>query len=139
MAFVLDASVAACWALSDEDHPAAEVAFRRIRHTEAITPTLWWFEIRNILIVSERRKRITQSESSDFLREISQLPIRVDHDVDEADVMRLARSHRLSIYDAAYLELARRNRAPLATLDADLARAAKAEAVTLIEDTRDQA
>ena len=52
--FVLDASVAACWAFDDEDHPVAALARERIRTDEARVPSLWWFEVRNTLIVNER-------------------------------------------------------------------------------------
>ena len=60
MPFVLDASVAACWAFDDEDHPVAAVALERIRADEAIAPSLWWFEVRNTLIVNERRGRLSE-------------------------------------------------------------------------------
>jgi predicted nucleic acid-binding protein len=129
MAFVLDASVAACWAFQDEDHPDASLAFLRIRTEEAVVPSLWWFEVRNILIVNERRRRIAESDTAAFLLCLSRLRIRVDRVPDEGAVLRLARAHRLSVYDAAYLELAQREGLPLATLDADLRTAAAGEGV----------
>jgi predicted nucleic acid-binding protein len=98
-------------------------------------PSLWWFEIRNILVINERRKRITLSDTSAFLRDLSMLSIRIDRYPEEASVLRLARSYRLSVYDASYLELAQRERTPLATLDSDLARAARSENVPLVGDT----
>jgi len=63
MAFVLDASITACWAFDDEDHPDAGLAFDRMRAEEAAVPSLWWFEVRNILIliVNERRRRVAFS------------------------------------------------------------------------------
>ena len=135
MAFVLDASVTACWALEDEADPQADLAYRRIRTEEAVVPSLWWFEVRNILVVNERRKRITQSVTTTFLREVTRLPIRVDRIPVEAEVLRLARVHRLSVYDAAYLELARREGLPLATLDRDLAGAARTESVPILGES----
>ena len=66
MAFVLDASVTACWAFDDEDHPPARLAFQRIRTEEAVVPSLWWFEVRNILIVNERRRRIAEAATATF-------------------------------------------------------------------------
>ncbi len=135
MAFVLDASVAACWAFEDEDHPQADLALRRVRTEEAVVPSLWWFEVRNILVVNERRKRITESGTASFLRDLTRIPIRVDRVPVEAEVLRLARAHRLSVYDAAYLELARREGLPLATLDRDLAVAARAESVPLLGES----
>jgi predicted nucleic acid-binding protein len=132
MAFVLDASITACWAFQDEDHPDASLAFLQIRTQEGVVPSLWWFEVRNILIVNERRRRIAESGTASFLLNLSRLRIRVDRVPDEGAVLRLARTHRLSVYDAAYLELAQREGLPLATLDADLRRGATGEGVPLV-------
>ena len=139
MAFVLDASVTACWAFEDEDHPAAALAFDRIRAEEAVVPCLWWFEVRNILVASERRQRIAESDTAAFLLNLSRLRLRVARLPDEDAILRLARTHRLSVYDAAYLELAQREGLPLATLDADLRKAAAAERVALLARTRSRA
>lgn len=135
MPFVLDTSIPACWAFQDEQDPRADAAFTRIRAEEAVVPSLWWFEIRNILVVNERRKRITESDTGVFLRDLAGLRIRVDRDPQENVVLRLARTHRLSVYDASYLELALREAIPLATLDAQLAAAAGAEGTELIGTT----
>ena len=132
MALVLDASVTACWAFNDEDHPDARLALDRMRAEEAVVPGLWWFEVRNILIVNERRRRITEPDTASFLRNLSLLRIRVDLSPDENAVLHLARAHRLSVYDAAYLELAQRLGLPLATLDAALRLAAAPAGVTLV-------
>jgi predicted nucleic acid-binding protein len=99
---------------------------------EAVVPGLWWFEIRNILVVNERRKRITESDTGIFLRDLAGLRVRVDREPEESVVMRLARTHGLSVYDASYLELAIREAIPLATLDAQLSTAARAEGSVLI-------
>jgi predicted nucleic acid-binding protein len=131
MAFVLDASITACWAFQDEDHPDARLAFHQMRSQEGVVPCLWWFEVRNILVVNERRRRIAESDTAAFLLNLSQLRIRIDRAPDESAVLRLARTHRLSVYDAAYLELAQREGLPLATLDADLKKAATGEGVVL--------
>jgi predicted nucleic acid-binding protein len=127
MVFVLDTSVAAAWAFADEDHPVAHAALDRLRTEEAVAPALMWFELRNVLIVNERRGRLTEAKTAAFLRAIARLPIATDRDPVEDDVLALARRHRLSVYDAATLELARRLAAPLVTLDAALAKAAVAE------------
>jgi predicted nucleic acid-binding protein len=132
MAFVLDASITACWAFEDEDHPEASLAFVQIRTEEAVVPSLWWFEVRNILVVNERRRRIAESDTAAFLANLSKLRIRIDRTPDEGAVLRLARTHRLSVYDAAYLELAQREGLPLATLDADLKKAAAGEGVAIV-------
>ena len=87
--------------------------------------------VRNILVVNERRRRIAESDAAAFLLNLSRLRIRIDRLPDEGAVLRLARTRRLSVYDAAYLELAQREGLPLATLDADLKTAAAAEGVVL--------
>jgi predicted nucleic acid-binding protein len=127
---VIDASITACWAFSDELDAAAAKA--RLAVDSAVAPSLWWFEIRNTLIVNERRKRLQEDVCAAFLRLLAAMPIVIDRTPHEADVLELARRHRLTVYDAAYLELARRRREPLATLDRKLADAALAESVPLI-------
>src|SRR3979409_2041700 len=124
MPFVLDASIVACWALEDENDRFAELTLERIRTDEARVPTLWWFEIRNILIVNERRKRLTDTGTAAFLRELGQMRVTIDRSPREPDILSLAREHRLSVYDASYLELAQREHLPLAPLDRQLRAAA---------------
>lgn len=132
MPFVLDASIATSWALSDEDEPAATAALIRAEHDSCIVPALWWFEIRNAMIMAERRKRLTSADTSRILRDFADLRITEDFSPDEAALLRLARAHKLTAYDAAYLELARRQSIPLATLDQALMRAARAEKISVI-------
>lgn len=129
MQFVLDASVAITWAMRDEEHPLADRAFLEIQSGSALVPAIWWYEIRNVLILNERRGRISPSDSSQFIADLEHLEIGVDFPQDSAACIDLARKHLLSIYDTAYLELAIRTRLPLATLDAPLAAAATAEGV----------
>jgi len=132
MPFVLDASVTACWVFRDEEHPLADFARDHLLNDDAMVPSLWWFEIRNLLVVNERRGRLSESDSARFLRLLGRLGIVQDRAPAEAEVLRLARTHRLSVYDAAYLELALRNRVGLATLDTALIRAAREEGVSLV-------
>lgn len=132
MPFVLDASVAISWALSDENEAAASAALIRADGDSFIVPALWWFEIRNAMLMAERRKRITILETSKFLNDMAEMRITEDSSPNEPDLLRLARTHKLTAYDAAYLEIARRKAVPLATLDQALARAARAEKVSLI-------
>jgi predicted nucleic acid-binding protein len=134
MPFVVDASVAACWFMPDERHPVADAAYRRIAQDPAVTSVLWWYELRNMLIVNERRGRLDSAKTTGVLRLLKGLPVLVDANVEEEALMQLARRHRLTVYDAAYLELAIRQQYPLATLDAELSIAARAENVPLIGD-----
>jgi predicted nucleic acid-binding protein len=92
MAFVLDASVSACWAFADEDHPVADVAFSSLQTEEAVVPALWWFEVRNILVVNERRGRINEQETDFFLRALALFRIRIDREPEHAGVLRIARA-----------------------------------------------
>jgi len=125
--FVIDASVAAAWAFDDEDHPIPRHALEQLWAEQAVAPALWWFELRNALVMNERRGRYSEPQTSDFLRMIASLPITIDRTPIENDVLTLARRHRLTFYDAVYLELALRLRLPLVTLDSALVRAATGE------------
>ncbi len=132
MTLVLDASVVLAWALPDERSPVATVALERTADEDAVVPALWWFEVRNALIASERRRRLDQGATATFLQRLARLPVQIDRSPDEAALLALARRHRLTVYDAAYLELAVRVGATLATGDTALAEAARREAVTLL-------
>lgn len=132
MPFVVDASVAVSWLMPDERDKIAEAAWTRIANDRAMVPAVWWFEVRNALIVGERRGRLDGEKTAEALRLVKGLPIAIDTEVDEDVLMRLARTLRLTVYDAAYLELAVRRKLPLATLDDALAAASKAELVELI-------
>ena len=130
MPLVVDASIVLAPGLG-ETHPKIGSVLARMEEEEWIVPALWWFEVRNGRIVNERRGRVTEQETTQFLREISR-SVSTDHSPDEAAIMALARRHRLTVYDAAYLELAMRERVPLATLDAALAAAARREGVAVL-------
>jgi predicted nucleic acid-binding protein len=131
LSFVIDASVLADWFLEDKTDPRVEASIEALTQVDACAPSLLFFEIRNALLVSERRRRITEAESATSLRELVPLRIRLEPPREDISLMALARNHRLTVYDAAYLELARREGLPLAALDRDLERAALAEGVAL--------
>ena len=130
MPIVVDASIVLA-SILDDVQPATS-ALAELGQNEWIVPALWWFEIRNGLIVNERRGRISEQLSAGFLHELSQIATTVDVAPDSDQVMMLARKHRLAVCDAAYLELSMRAGLPLATLAAALIRAAQIEAVPLI-------
>ena len=132
-AFVLDASVTAVWLLDDETEPRADVALAHLEDDGAIVPQLWHLEIRNLLLVAERRGRIAGGTVAERLDTLKDLPIRTDVYPDLETMLLLARAHGLSVYDATYLELASRRQAALATSDSALERAAVAEGISLIE------
>jgi predicted nucleic acid-binding protein len=132
--FVLDASVTLCWLFQDESDRTADVAAQLLLGSErAIVPLIWWFEVRNVIVVGMRRQRVTAERVRAFLAQSETAPIDIDNEVPaEEAVFQSAYNHRLSFYDACYLELAIRNGVPLATLDKSLARAAMAAGVPLI-------
>ncbi len=133
MTFVLDVSVTAAWCLPDEESETANRALDRLRTDEALVPTLWWFELRNALVVNERRGRLTEAETVAFLGDLGRLPIRPDERPPSSGlVLALARRHGLTVYDSAYLEAGVRHSAPVATLDRMLAAAAEAEGVGVV-------
>lgn len=131
MSFVTDASVLAAWFLDEKADPRVEAAFEALSRVEARAPGLFYYEIRNALLMSERRRRITGAMSAQFLRHLARLPIRLEPPGDDTSIMALARARSLTVYDAAYLELARRRALPLATVDRALEKAAVAEGVAL--------
>jgi predicted nucleic acid-binding protein len=126
MPFVIDASVAGSWLIPDENHPETIIALDRLKDDEAFVPALLWFEIRNLLLVNERRQRITPAQTAAALSVLQGLPLQVDSQPDSAATPQLARDHRLTVCDAVYLELAVRRHLPLLlTFDDQLAAAAK--------------
>ncbi len=126
-ALVVDASVATAWLLEDEDEPDSIAILDVLRERDALVPQLWHVQIRNALLSAERRGRITPSQTAERLSYLGTLLIHTDHEPDFDAAIALARNHRLTFYDATYLELALRRRLPLATLDNALARAAESE------------
>ena len=131
MSLVIDASILVAWFLDEKSDPRVENAFDTVARVETLAPSLFYYEIRNALLVNERRNRITEAMSAAFLRDLALLPIRLEPAADGASLMALARKRKLTVYDAAYLELAKREALALATLDRDLERAAIAEGVVL--------
>ena len=129
---VLDASVTVAWAMQDESEPLAESVLRTVQAVAAAVPVIWWYEVRNILVMNERRGRIETSASERFLVELLDMPIRVDPFNSDREMPELARRSGLTVYDAAYLDLALREGLPLATLDKALRRAARSAGVALL-------
>ena len=125
---VIDASVALAWCFADEKHPYAAGVLRLLESRTAVVPAIWPLEVANALVIAERRGRLRLARTAELIAELSKLGISVDPDsLAQAwkETLALARRHTLSVYDAAYLELASRENVPLATLDEALARAAR--------------
>jgi predicted nucleic acid-binding protein len=132
MSFVLDVSVTVVWGLEDEDDAIADLAWGRLTEGLAHVSAVWWFEVRNVLMINERRQRISEHDTAVFLRSLAAMEIETDYAPLESVTLSLARLHRLTVYGASYLELALRRRLPLATLDRKLAAAARSEGVEMI-------
>ena len=130
--YILDASVAAIWVLPDETDPRADEALDRMEKSGAVVPRLWHLEMCNVLLVAERRGRITVEQTQKALRVLKGLPIAADSTPDLDMALYLARAHGLTFYDSLYLELAVRRRTALATLDDKLGQAAAAEGLPLV-------
>lgn len=132
---VLDASVTIA-ALIEQDRSAeARDILRQIIDDGAAAPSLWFFEVGNVLLIAQRRRSLTASARLEHLEDLSRLPIVIDHESAGRawhDTMALAEHHNLTLYDASYLELSLRRKLPLATFDAALRRAAKAAGGTLL-------
>lgn len=134
-AFVLDCSITMAWCFGDEATPGTKAVQDRLLTEAAVVPAHWFSEVANVLLAAERRSRISRAGSQEFLGELRRVVIEVDDqspDCAWAEVMTLARRHALTMYDAAYLELAIRRRLPLASLDADLGKAARAEGLLVL-------
>ncbi|HOA57263.1 MAG TPA: type II toxin-antitoxin system VapC family toxin [Dermatophilaceae bacterium] len=133
MAFVLDSSVALSWCFEDEVTEATLRIRERLSTERAVVPSLWLLEVANVLLLGARRGRLTAEAAAEFADLLVGLPIDVvEPERDIADLMQLAAEHRLTAYDAAYLQVAAARRLPLATLDATLAEAARAAGVGLL-------
>ncbi len=134
--FVVDTSLTLSWCFADEATPYSLSVLAALQNTYAVVPALWPFEVANVLALAERRQRITQEGIAAFLETLRRLPIQIERR--EAfwlwqAVLPLAREHQLSAYDAAYLELAQRERMNLATLDHDLQKAGHTLGVPILE------
>lgn len=108
----------------------------RLSEEEAWVPSIWHFEVPNVLLVAERCGCISRSLVADFFSILGGLAIRTDPEIQPrlpGAILQLARTHGLTLYDAAYLDVAARRALPLATRGKDLHRAARSAGVTVLE------
>lgn len=132
MPFVVDASLTLAWYLPDEQTPTALTVRERLAREDGLVPAHWWYEVRNGMLMAERRGRTTEHLVASALANLGRWPIRQVRQHNDAPIFTIAREYRLSFYDAAYLLLAQHESAALATLDGSLAKAAAAEGVPLL-------
>lgn len=134
MILVLDASLTLSWYFEDERTPAANAVLNDVVASGAVVPSLWRAEVANGLQIAIRRKRIDAVFRSRALQHLELLPITVDRETDTyvwSSTLALADRFDLTVYDAAYLELAERRGLPLASLDKELNAAARALGVSV--------
>lgn len=135
MSLVLDSSITLAWFFEDERTDAVTSVLRQIVDDRAMVPSLWRYEVANGLEMAVRRGRIDGAYRDRALNNLDALRIETDGESDQrvwSATGGIAAQHRLTIYDASYLELAERRRLALATLDEDLRRAALAAGVALL-------
>lgn len=135
MSLILDASMALAWLLDDENNDASQSVLRHVAVEGAIVPALWRLEVANVLQHSVRRKRCDQALVERGILRLEKLQIFIDPETNEhawGETRLLAIKHGLTVYDAAYLELAIRRQLPLASCDGDLIKAAKKAGIGVV-------
>ncbi len=132
---VIDASVAIAWCFADEATAEGDAVLDRVRNNGGKVPSLWHLEVANVLRQAERKGRISEAGVSQRLEQLAQLSIATDFDTAArawGPTLALARAHTLTVYAAAYLELATRLGLPLASKDKELLAAARSSGVEVI-------
>jgi predicted nucleic acid-binding protein len=132
VSLVLDSSATLAWIYSDEMTDAIRAVFDQVADAGAVVPALWRLEVANSLTVAVRRSRIDAEFRRAALADLALLDITTDQHTDSrawAETLQLADRYRLTLYDAAYLELAQRRKLPLVTLDQELLIAAQAAGI----------
>jgi predicted nucleic acid-binding protein len=133
---VVDASIVLAWGFDDESSETAEKLLDLASAgAELVVPSIWPFEVANAVLVAERRKRISTAQAKVFLGRVSRYLVSVEETgIFRAfgEILALAGQHSLTVYDAAYLELALRENLPFATLDNQLRRAARHIGIALL-------
>jgi predicted nucleic acid-binding protein len=128
MSIVIDASVAIAWSFPDERDVESIAAGQYVVRERALVPPLWRWEVQNVLRNAEKRGRIAEDTTTRILRSLAAMPLSIDAASSEVTFgaeLALARRFALTVYDAAYLELAARRGIRLATKDAALRSAAE--------------
>ena len=130
---VIDNSVFLAWRMADEGEPTATSAMQHVVEEGGVTPRIWWYELRNALLVNERRGRISPQQMPNTLADSLGLGISIDDQHDESLLLELARRFELTVYDAAYLEVAFRRGLALATLDRRLRESAEVMGIAVVQ------
>ena len=134
MPMVIDSSAMLTIQFPDEDGSLFQDVAELLADFGAVTPVHWKAEIANSLVVATMRGRISVPERDNIIADMSGFAIETDHESAEQfwqNTIKLCDRHKLTAYDASYLELSLRRSLPLATMDKALAASARAEGVTV--------
>lgn len=132
---VLDSSYAMAWCFEDEASAEADEMLQKVVQQGALVPNLWHLEVGNVLLQAVRRNRIKPSQAASMIELLRTLPLQTDEKTSRRALREsfdVASRYELSLYDAAYLELAMRTSLPLASFDKALRKAAKRASVALL-------
>ena len=135
MSWIVDCSMAMAWCFEDEATERTELLLDRLEADPAVVPLHWSLEVANVLRSAVRKGRLSEDNAAEKLMVLMSLPLRYDsltHQLAFTSTWQLVRKYGLTSYDAAYLELALRLGAPLATNDDELAAAARHAGVVLL-------
>lgn len=133
---VLDCSITIAWILPDGTMTEKANEILSLLNTMQVkVPTIWPLEVANVLSLAERQKKLSALEVAEFKEFLSALPISIDSGTSlraMGSIYTLAKMEELTVYDAAYLEIAVREGLPLATFDKALKKAAQRNNVSLL-------
>lgn len=138
MSCVLDASVTLSWLFeraTEAERSRSIAILEQLDDSPGAVPVLWMAEVLNAIVVGERRRIISVTQSADFLERLSALNIETDPISTTARrdaVLGVARELSISAYDATYVELAMRLGRPFATFDTRLRKAAESIGLTVL-------
>jgi predicted nucleic acid-binding protein len=134
-AVVIDASIASAWCFPDERTDYTKTVFQAVSSSavESVAPRLWAYEIRNSILMGLRRGRFSKADSEQFLVSLNELNVRLSEPASYDGVFSVAQEYGLTVYDAAYLDVAMQDRLPLASLDGQLVRAAQKAGIQLFQ------
>lgn len=137
---VIDCSVTMAWCFADESSGDAEAVLAAVLRGGAVVPPIWKWEVANTLLMAERRGRVIRDDCQLIVEQLQNLSIDIDQQSSLTawgEALTIARTHRLTAYDAAYLELASRRSLMLCTLDRELMAAAAQRGIKLFSTRAD--
>ena len=133
--FVIDNSVVVSWLLEEEHVKKSREILNKLSSHQVCVPSIWPYELANALFVAEKRKRIKEADSVAFICDLKNLPIIIEESSFERigkDVLSLSREHKITVYDASYIELALRKDLALASFDKEIIKVCKKIGVVVI-------